>query len=166
VGTDERNWSVPDAVALWARRVPPRLDKFVYDDENIHYVMLHLMCQSSGAFAQRFLDLPAKPERVSVVLEPEHGLFDLLFVVGQINHYCEVKVWATLSDTQFARQTDFLKTRHAGGLYVLFTKAADAWPPDRVAAESGGQSRAIGANGLLSTLSSLEPDLASDYETS
>jgi hypothetical protein len=63
--------------------------------------------------------------------------------------YCEVKVWAGLSESQFLRHTAFLKERNAKGVYVLFTKAADAWPASVVSERSEGRCHVMGVAELL-----------------
>lgn len=141
---------------------PRGWDKFVYDDENLHYALLQLLSESSKAFAQKFLGLSVAPTQLSVTLEPERGLFDLLFLADGIPHYCEVKVWAQLSESQFQRQIDFLKPCQAKGIYVLFTKAADIWSPTAVLEKSFGLSRVVGITDLLPMLNSLERELPLD----
>jgi hypothetical protein len=101
---------------------------------------------------------------VDVTLEPERGLFDLLFSSDGERYYCEVKIWAPLSEAQFGRQTAFLRERKAKGIYVLFTKAADAWSPQKVIADSFGHSRVIGLSDLRACLDSLEQQLPSEVQ--
>lgn len=104
---------------------PRGWDKFVYDDENIHYAILWLLLENNPTFACNFLDILVFPQPLSVTLKPERGLFDLLFVVNGSHYYCEIKVWVALSKDQFQRQSDFLMSRQATGIYALFTKVAD-----------------------------------------
>ena len=147
-------------------------DKYAYDNEYIHHVLLKLFSEHSTAFAQKLLGVPTI-RSLKTAIEPERGLFDLLFVIDGESLYCEVKVWADLTKTQFDRQNGFLSESAAKGLYVLFTKAADEWPQDRVSSESRGCSRVIGLLDVVSALRTLEEtsegavrELAVAYRTS
>lgn len=137
-------------------------DKFVYDDENIHYAILWILVDRSPAFARSFLAMSESPHSLSATLKPDGGLFDLLFVVDGSHHYCEVKVWASLSDDQFQKQSAFLASHEAKGIYVLFTKAADRWRSSLVHKESGGRSRVIGVSALVEMCSALESELPAE----
>lgn len=139
-----------------------RWDKYVYDDENIHYGLLQLLSERSPDFAQAFLHTSSLPTSISIRPEPERGLFDLLFLVDGAATYCEVKVWAALSDSQFWRQTRFLAENNAKGVYVLFTKAADAWSHELVSQKSEGRAHVVGVDGLLQALDSVSNDLPKD----
>ena len=130
-------------------------EKFVYDDENIHYALLQLLAERSPNFAQTLLSLTYLPHNVSVILKPEQGLFDLKFIVDNVPFYCEVKVWAILSENQLVRQVDFLKEQDARGVYVLFTKAAAAWSSSDISEQSQGRCRTVGIEELVDALKSI-----------
>jgi hypothetical protein len=138
---------------------PRHWDKYVYDDENIHYGILQLLAERSPDFAQAVLRTSRRPESISVVPQPKRRLFDLLFLVDGAYTYCEVKVWASLPDSQFMRQTMFLAENDAMGVYVLFTKSADAWVPEVVSQRSEGRAHVIGTHGLMRALDSIGTDL-------
>ena len=139
---------------------PRGWDKFVYDDEHLHYAILQLLCESSRAFRTKLLQLSSPASGLIFGYKPEGGLFDLLFDVAGSRHYCEVKIWAALSEDQFENQTAHLHQANAKGIYVLLTKAAHVWPPALIAQRSGGRSRVATLGALRSMLSGLESDLA------
>lgn len=141
---------------------PHGWDKYVYDDENIHYALLQLLSESCPAFAQKLLGLSESPERVSVFPKPKRGLFDLQFTADDMIIFCEVKVWASLSEDQFLRQTTFLKEQNAKGIYVLFTKAADAWPSTVVLERSEGRCRVVGVQELSDALGAVETEIPAE----
>ena len=133
-------------------------DKYVYDDENIHYAVLKLLSESCPAFAHAILQLPTLPSVTTVLFQPERGLFDLLFRTDGIQTYCEIKVWANLSEDQLLRQTLFLKEHTARGVYVLFTKAADTWSPSEISSKSEGRANSVRCTQLLEALDTLGHD--------
>jgi hypothetical protein len=141
---------------------PLHWDRYAYDDENVHYTILQILCESSPVFAQALLALSVAPKHVSVSFKPEKGLFDLCFEADDAKHYCEVKIWARLSPAQFQKQTAFLTERGAKGIYVLFTYAADNWPQEEVFKQSAGLSRVVNGVDLLGMLASVEKDLPDD----
>ena len=52
---------------IFTREEHPRhWDQFVYDDENIHYGILRILCEGSPTFAQKFLMLSVVPKHVSI----------------------------------------------------------------------------------------------------
>lgn len=142
-----------------SKQHPLGWDKYVYDDESIHYGLLQFLSERSPAFVQSILRISGLPKNVSVLPKPEGGLFDLVFLVDGAPTYCEVKVWARLSDAQFSRQIAFLAEKKAKGFYVLFTKAADDWSPELVSKKSAGRCHVVGVADLLKTLDSFGNDL-------
>lgn len=141
---------------------PRQWDKFVYDDEHLHYAILQLLCESSSVFRTKLLHLPSPASELTLGYKPEGGLFDLLFDVAGSRHYCEVKIWADLSETQFEKQTAHLYQVNAKGVYVLLTKAAYRWPPTLIAQRSGGRSRVVTLSALRGMLSGVEANLAAE----
>jgi hypothetical protein len=138
---------------------PNGWDKYVYDDENVHYALIQILIENSQLFTQTFLGLETIPEEVDVFPQPDRGLFDLKFTVGKIQTYCEVKVWAGLSEDQFQRQNIFLKEQDAKGIYVLFTKAADAWPSAVVSERSEGRCKVLGIQDMIDAIDSIGTDI-------
>jgi hypothetical protein len=137
----------------------PGWDKFVYDDEHLHYPILQTLCEGSEAFRANLLQLTGPAPTLQVGYKPHGGLFDLLFDVAGSMYYCEVKVWAALSENQFVRQTAYLDQVNAKGIYVLLAKAAHAWPSASVVQRSEGRSHVVTLRDLRDILSGLETGL-------
>ena len=133
---------------------PKHWDKYAYDDEKIHYVLLKILSESCYSFSETLLGLPNTPKSVRVIMEPHGGLFDLEFIVDGVSIYCEVKIWANLSSSQFNRQITFLGLHGYDAIYILFTKAAAAWSSS-LSTASGGRCRAISLQNLMNALNSI-----------
>lgn len=127
-------------------------DKHVYDDENIHYYLLQTLLEGSVSFAQAFLRVPQVPANIRCTIKPERGIFDMVVHADTEVRYVEVKIWARLNIEQLGRQIAFLREKRSQGIHLLLTKAADAWPAERVKAEFGVDTRVIGANDLINCL--------------
>ncbi|WP_447599071.1 hypothetical protein [Nitrospira sp. Nam80] len=145
-----------------AEQHPRSWDKYIYDDENIHCGLIQLLAEKSPTFVQVLLGLSCVPQSVSILYEPEQGLFDFALIVNGSPIYCELKVWANLTEKQFIRQIGFLAQRNARGIYLLFTKAADAWPADVVARRSDGLCDVVGIGRLLEALEAIDSDVPAD----
>jgi hypothetical protein len=145
---------------IYSQEQNPRgYDKYVYDDENIHYAILQILLETSARFSGRFLqiDLPATPSQVTI--KPEGGIFDMRVLAGSEPFYFEVKIWSLLSHDQFDRQTHFLQNVGAKGRYLLFTRAADAWSADAIAARSDHLSQLVTPMALTNALADIDTNL-------
>jgi hypothetical protein len=134
-------------------------DKYVYDDENIHYAILQIILETSPRFTGRFLQIDVPPTPSQVTIKPEGGIFDMRVLAASKPYYVEVKLWSLLSQEQFDRQTRFLQDADAKGRYLLFTKAADAWSADAIAARSDRLSQMVTPVALADALVDMETNL-------
>ncbi len=140
---------------LYSKDHPQGWDKFIYDDESIHYGLLQILLEDSPEFARSLLGLKAAPGAVSVTLKPDNGIFDLRVTTDGQAHFIEVKVWAALSHDQFDRQMKYLESNNGLAHYILFTKAADQWSSEDIASRSNGASQLIGIKQLLTIVSAI-----------
>jgi hypothetical protein len=97
-------------------------------------------------------------------LKPDNGILDMLADVDGERFYFEVKIWQNLTQGQFDRQVEYIKSKKARGFYILFTRAADKWSYETIAERSGGCCSLVGANELMKALNAARsysrPELA------
>lgn len=135
----------------------PSWDKYVYDDENVHYALLKILLENCPKFTGVLLkrEIPSADIRVS--LKPDKGIFDMFAEFGGERFYFEIKIWATLTEGQFTRQVEYIKSKDVTAYYILFTKAADSWSNGAIERRSDGYCRLVGTDDLLEALESANP---------
>lgn len=131
---------------------PNGWNKYVYDDENIHYGLLQILLEDCHEFAKYLFDIPSTPVHIKITPKPDNGIFDMLAVVDGQAYYVEVKIWACLSEEQFSRQIEYVKANGGHGCFVLFRAAADKWSPETVLRRSDNCCRVIGGEELRRAL--------------
>jgi hypothetical protein len=146
---------------------PHRWDKFVYDDEHLHYAILQILFESSQTFRSSLFGLKnssSKPEFGYNNYKPKSGLFDMRFDLNGSRCYCEIKIWASLSSSQLDKQTELLQQEKAKGIYILLAKAGSVWSSAQIAEQSRGYSRVVTLNELRNILSKVaqEADLQTE----
>lgn len=85
------------------------------DYERTHQIALFTLL-SKSKLPDILLDI-AMPK--SIQWEPERQLFDLAVEDGTKSTYLELKMWSSLSASQFNGQVKFLLDKNFRGLYVL-----------------------------------------------
>lgn len=135
---------------------PKQWDKYVYDSEFLHNVILKILMEIDPHFAEKILKHGVPITKVHVKHEPEHGLFDLFVKADNANYYVEIKTWSTLTEKQFNNQTNFLKENNARGVYILLANAADRWPNSMINDRSSSCSHVTNIGDLLSALNVFE----------
>ena len=134
-------------------------DKFVYDEEVLHYGLLSMFLKASPGFAKDFLQLRRRP-RVHAVMPPysDHP-FDLEIRTASQIYYAEVKTWSRLTANQLSRQTAHLRDRGATGIYVMTD--FQGWTDEQIAAETGARARLFSFEDVHSSIRSHLNELGS-----
>lgn len=138
---------------------PNRWEKYVYDEEFVHYPILALLLERSVEFRRSLfneVDFGTEPRVVGPI--PGTCPFDLKVMnyEGESVALIEVKTWGHLSEDQLQRQTAYLREQgKCRGYYILSGKQAP-WG-HRIAQESDGLSRSISFQAVLSALAVVPP---------
>jgi hypothetical protein len=135
---------------------PKGWGEYVYNFENIHFYLLQILLEDCPEFAKRLVKSSSPPKEVKVTLQPDGGTFDLLAVIDGKSFYLEVKIWATLTESQFDRQVEHIKRKKAHGCYILFTWADEKWPSDKVLKRSGNCCHKIDEKDLVKALKAID----------
>ena len=91
----------------------------------------------------------------SIQWEPEGQLFDLAIDDGAKSTYLELKMWSSLSDSQFNRQVEFLKEKKSRGLYVLLGTSWYERTGKSIRDQSNGAAQKVGYDELIASLNNL-----------
>lgn len=87
--------------------------------------------------------------------EPEKQLFDLAVQDDRTTTYIELKMWSSLSDTQFKRQVDFLKKKNSRGFYLLLGTSWFEHTEKSIKVKSNDRAEKIGYDQLIHSLNKL-----------
>lgn len=91
----------------------------------------------------------------SIQWEPEGQLFDLAIDDSVRSTYLELKMWSSLSDSQFNRQVKFLKDKKFRGLYVLLGTSWYERTAKNIIDKSDGAAQRVGYDELIAALNNL-----------
>jgi len=122
------------------------------DYERTHQIVLFTLLSKSKM--TEFLLNFANPTK-EIYWEPERQLFDLAVEHDESTTYIEIKMWSSLTDSQFKRQVDFLKAKKTRGLYLLLGTSWFEHTENSISDMSEGSASRIGYDELISSLNKL-----------
>jgi hypothetical protein len=139
-------------------------EKYVYDDEFIHYGLLSILLQASSALTTRVLQTADDAVVKRVMPGLRRHPFDLEVDIGDAIFYFEIKTWSSLTEDQFTRQTQFLhQSEVSRAIYLLPPLQSRFWDADRIERESNGRSQLLRfselARAVSDSLGSLPPPI-------
>jgi len=133
------------------------------DYERTHQLAIFTLLEKSN-FSSFLLGIS---DVQSVIWEPERQLFDLEVQSKSKKGYIEIKMWSSLTESQFERQKDFLTKNSYIGYYILLGTTWFEYLSGDIENKSKGIATKIGYKELISALNSLiiTPDQSADvYE--
>lgn len=121
------------------------------DYERTHQIALFTLL-SKSKMSEALLSI-VNPRRIH--WEPEGQLFDLAVEDEKTATYAELKMWSSLSNSQFKRQADFLRERKSRGVYLLLGTSWFEYTEKCVTIKSEGSATKIGYDELIAALNRL-----------
>lgn len=122
------------------------------DYERTHQIALFTLLSKSN-MSEVLLNVANHPKEI--YWEPDGQLFDLAVEHDNTTTYVEIKMWSSLTDSQFKRQVAFLKEKKTRGVYLLLGTSWFERTEKSISDMSDGLASRIGYDELILSLNKL-----------